>query len=156
MKKLGVLIVILLAFGVIFFAIKQNPVPQTQNNSEEEAVRTVVESFGQTLKNVPLLAPTSTLIASIEQQYGPFVSQDILTFWTANPQEAPGRITSSPWPDGLEIFKIEKDAEGAYLIQAHILEATSSGPVPSSNLMALKLRNKDGRWIITGITRTGQ
>jgi hypothetical protein len=155
MKKTIVLLIVavvaisLLAAGIaVYKDFLKNKDRNNTSAGEEVAVRDLVTRFGSVMKNVSLLAPDAA--SEIRTTYAPFVSEDILAFWEKNPTKAPGRLTSSPWPDRIEIQTIERAADGAYEVQAKIIEMTSSGPAGEEPL-AMKIRNQNGRWIITGI-----
>ncbi len=167
------LIMLALSIGVIL-AISKPSAPQapaasaatsTQASSsagnatarEEQAVRNLVARFGAELKSVPLLAPTSTLAQLIQSAYGPFISAELLLGWEKNPRWAPGRYTSSPWPEGILITDLQRDRDGSYTAQGKIIDAyngaTSTIEMDSGEFVAMKVRNIGGTWRITGFTK---
>ena len=91
--------VLILGLAVIACAI---PIPTptlapTSNPAEEAAVRAVVEGLGSKLKLVALLSPTAA--QDIQTQYAPYVAPDLLNQWANDLTQAPGKLTSSPWPE---------------------------------------------------------
>ncbi|HOG61966.1 MAG TPA: FeoB-associated Cys-rich membrane protein, partial [Sedimentibacter sp.] len=90
-------IVFLMAVYMIYSIRKDNRL----NNNEENVIK-LVEDFGSTLKNVPLLAPRDEVIQAIKDNYSPYVTDELMQNWIAHPRRAPGRTTSSPWPDRIE------------------------------------------------------
>lgn len=64
--------------------------------TENQEVVSVVKKFGEVLKNVSLLAPEDVLNKSLLENYGKLLSPFLLEFWIKNPQEALGRMVSSP------------------------------------------------------------
>jgi hypothetical protein len=73
------------------------------------------------------------------------------------PERAPGRLTSSPWPDRIDIISIDRDDDGAYDVQGSIIEITST-EVGTQNIanqypIAIKVRNQNGKWVMTGFTK---
>lgn len=64
----------------------------------------VVEDFGSKLQRVPLMAPEDEVAKSIKENYSDLVSP--AEKWINNPQNAPGRVVSSLWPDRIEILKV--------------------------------------------------
>ncbi len=131
--------------------------PTTQPNapeaqSAEADIRILVENFGERLQMVSLLAPDAS--SQIEQQYGDFVSPDLLQAWMADPSAAPGRLTSSPWPDRIEISEIQAQGPDQYLVTGMVIEITSAeeinGGVAAQYPVQITVSNVDGIWLITG------
>ena len=87
-------LIMIIAFSVA--ACSPAPVGSSASAAEDAAVTAVVQEFGGRLKNVSLLAPDAA--QQIEAQYGQFTAADLLAVWMADPLQAPGRLTSSPWP----------------------------------------------------------
>lgn len=150
--------IIYLALGVIgialivIFAMNNTKEPASNNKDKEQQVREVVQEFGSRMKNVSLLAPT--VKEDIRAQYEEYVSPEIMTYWQENPLNAPGRRSSSPWPDRIEIQEVTRLEDGAYDVQGVVIEITSTeeatGGAASQYQIALKLREVSGAWIITG------
>lgn len=90
----------------------------------ERAARTVVTEFGERLQNVPLAGDADIVSAAVEEHYAPYVTEDLLTYWKENPEEAPGRATSSPWPDSIEISIVTEQGEG-FVITGSVKMMTS-------------------------------
>lgn len=116
------------------------------------AVRTVVERFGQQLQRVSLLAPESLRAEQMRESYGPFVAPDLLAAWLRDPHHAPGRQTSSPWPDRIEISSVESD-DGTCTVRGDIIYATSvelsEGGAAAREPVVVQVR-RDGAWQISG------
>lgn len=93
--------------------------------SDEAQVRQLVEDFGWALDEVPLAAPASLAAQAIREHYAPFVSAGLLSRWEAEPAQAPGRLTSSPWPDRIDIHELRRLDEGGYLVRGDIVLLTS-------------------------------
>ena len=91
-----------------------------------DSVRNLAEAFGARLAAVSLLAPEDVVRRDIRQHYGAFVTQELLERWLADPADAPGRKTSSPWPDRLEVLRIQRLASDRYRIVANIVYTASS------------------------------
>jgi hypothetical protein len=92
--------------------------------SGEGEARQTVENFGKELQQVSLLAPD--VAAQIETHYGPYVDAGLLASWQADPSQAPGRATSSPYPDHIEIQSVAPQGAG-YVVSGEIVEMTSTG-----------------------------
>lgn len=121
--------------------------------SAELAVRAHVEAFGERLKNVSLLAPPATVHADMQAQYAAYVSPELLAEWISNPTLAPGRLTSSPWPERIEISSVQPDGEG-YRVSGKVIEMTSSdteNPAVERDI-ELMVQKFGGEWRITRVS----
>ena len=65
---------------------------------------------------------------------------------------APGRVTSSPWPDRIEITSIVREAD-KYVVVGFVVEVTSievvNGGVAAKIPVRVVLEKREGRWFIT-------
>ncbi|MCK9352222.1 MAG: hypothetical protein WCT49_05745 [Candidatus Paceibacterota bacterium] len=131
--------------------------------NDRKDVQSLVETFGKRLKNVSLLAPREILTKSMEDNYGELVSSPVLIAeWVAkaseDPANVPGRLTSSPWPDRIEILNIEKRSDYAYEVKGRVIEITSVDVDGNSSdkrpitVLAEKRRDMGNRWYISGVT----
>ena len=134
---------------------------QSKNGMKErEAIQNLVQNFGNRLQNIPLLAPQDVLRKSLEDNFGPltFPSSTIIAQWTSealdDPTKVPGRITSSPWPDRIEILNMKKLSKYAYEIDGEVIEVTSTGISAKRPITILveKRRDQGNRWFITNVT----
>lgn len=125
--------------------------PQSQDLTPEEAATMTVEEFGKRLKNVSLMAPAAA--DDIEEEYSPFVAPELLAAWQAAPQEAPGRLTSSPYPERIDIESVTKAGDD-YLVEGTILLMSSTG-VAGEERVTLTLKLREGKWLITGYLPQG-
>ena len=153
-KSLLVLFVILsltVSAGAYFW--EQFKVERSRR-ADEVAVRSVVENFGHALKNVSLLSPT--VAEDIEENYKDFLDPILFEQWKEDPSKAVGRLTSSPWPDRIEISDILKFGLGAYDVMGNIVEITSveqtEGGFVSKRAIELGVVKFDDRWLITGVS----
>lgn len=96
------------------------------SNEVEAAIAKNVTEFGLRLKNVSLLAPAATVRTTMAKEYGPYLIPELLAKWQANPSSAIGKITSSPWPDRIQITGITPETDGTYRVNANVIEMTSS------------------------------
>lgn len=152
----GFIIVIMVAalFGA-WYAVRQAPwEAEPAGGSEEREVRQVIADFGKKLNMVSLAAPKEIAARSIREQYAPFISPELLAAWEADPEKAPGRLTSNPYPDRIDIVLVEKEGD-AYVVQGKVIEVTSSEPAKTAfeYRVAIKLRKQGDRWVITGFTK---
>lgn len=116
------------------------------DGEHEGDVRTTIAQFGNQLNSVSLLAPTAS--EDIQRTYGPFVAPELLAVWVANPSSAPGRLTSSPWPDHIAVESVTKNEVGAYDVVGRIILAASTGEAGAVPV-SLTVTNIDGSFLIT-------
>jgi hypothetical protein len=128
---------------------------QQANEANEEAVANIVEGFGKKLQEVSLLAPKEVLEKSMEESYGDFVTSELIEKWIRDPMNAPGRMTSSPWPDRIEILAIERSAENEYKVDGEIIEVTSTEKtedgIAAKRPITLAVKKTEGRWLIDDV-----
>lgn len=129
---------------------------QQTRKSDEDAVTELVKAFGSKLQEVSLLAPEDILKKSMKENYGDYVTETLLAQWISNPQKAPGRLTSSPWPDRIEILSANKLAEDEYEVKGEIIEITSvekeNGGIAAKRPVILKVIKSGDRWLIGEVT----
>ncbi|MTI84339.1 MAG: hypothetical protein FH756_10630 [Firmicutes bacterium] len=129
---------------------------QQTDASDKAAVTSLVEDFGSKLKTVSLLAPKDIVNKSFQENYGDFVSPELLAEWQSDPRNAPGRLTSSPWPDHIKIETIKKLSKYEYEVKGHIIEITSTekvnGGVAAQRPITLKIKKTGERWLIDAAT----
>lgn len=134
---------------------RQEGTIQKTNEADKEAVAAVVEGFGKKLQSVSLLAPKDILEESMKENYGNFVSQELIGKWISDPLNAPGRLTSSPWPDRIEILTVEKSSENEYEVKGEIIEVTSTekteSGVSAKRPITLTVKKFDERWLIAEV-----
>lgn len=121
--------------------------PQGIIDGEHEGdVRTTIAQFGNQLNSVSLLSPSAP--EDIARTYGPFVTPELLASWIANPESAPGRLTSSPWPDHIAVDSVTRNEAGSYDVQGRVILKTSAGDAGSIPV-SLTVSNVDGSFLIT-------
>lgn len=111
---------------------------------EERAAREAAVHFGTQMQNVSLLAPdASSTLAAV---YGTLVTPELLAIWQADPESAPGRITSSPFPARIEVLSSAKQGSG-YVITGRVAMETSAGAAGTVPVV-LFLTPVDNRWLV--------
>ncbi len=114
---------VLLILASLLFAYAYQQVGATPERSD--TVADFVSAFGKNLQQVSLLAPDAS--AQIEAKYGPFASRDLLDEWEKDPRHAPGRLTSSPWPDSIKVSSVQNTGVGTYIVKAAVIERVNMG-----------------------------
>ncbi|MCK9187361.1 MAG: hypothetical protein PHS16_02405 [Candidatus Colwellbacteria bacterium] len=148
--KIAVLLIIILT--LLFLGFRGM---QTNTDKEKAIVQEIVFNFGSKLKNVSLLAPEDNLKESILDNYNDYVDPVLLNSWLDNTAEAPGRLTSSPWPEKIDISEIKKIGSRSYKISGDIIEVTNieleRGGFAAKKPITLSVAEKNGKWVITNI-----
>ncbi|MGE5540902.1 MAG: hypothetical protein ACM3TU_01305 [Bacillota bacterium] len=147
-RYLIVLITFLVAAGGSYWYYQYNR--EHSSLSDVFQVRTTVSGFGDELRQVSLLAPAADVAKAMDSHYSYYVHPDLLAKWKADPIHAPGRLTSSPWPDFIEITSATKNPDGSYTVDGMIAERTSSDVHPSNFIRVrfIVTKGPDG-WQIT-------
>ncbi|NLW22873.1 MAG: hypothetical protein GXY88_06420 [Tissierellia bacterium] len=121
----------------------------------EEAVRNLVTGFGERLKLVSLLAPEEQVVKDMEEHYKDFISSSLMEKWKEDPSKALGRLTSSPWPERIDIISIEKISDKEYRVEGEIVEVTSTeaetDDAASKTEITLTVIKDNDRWVINDI-----
>jgi len=124
--------------------------------SEQRAVVSLVEDFGKKLQLVSLLAPADAVNKSMEENYGGLVSPQTIAEWAKDPENAPGRLVSSPWPDRIEILNITKASAQVFKVEGEIVEVTSTEKenkgAAARRPITLEVEKAGERWLITSVT----
>ena len=125
-------------------------------NQDELEVKSLVEAFGKTLQMVSVSAPKDVAAASIKENYSDYVTSELLQKWQANPQSTPGRMVSSPWPDRIDILRIEMTDKNQYTVYGEIIEITSvkliNGGAAAKRPVTIAVQKVNDRWLISGVT----
>lgn len=120
--------------------------------TERNEVIKLVQNFGEQLKMVSLLAPNDIIKENMEKYYGEFVTPMLIENWLNDPENAPGRFVSSPWPERIDILSVEKTFEDEYKITGNIIEITSveltEGGIAAKRPITLNVKKFDGKWLI--------
>jgi hypothetical protein len=144
--SLAIVIVVVSGFAFYFW--------EKKSQLEETAVKSLVENFGYALKSVSLLSPTAP--QDIESNYRDFIAPELIAKWKGDPSKALGRLTSSPWPESIEIAGIRKVEPGLYDVFGKIIDMTGTGMAGSRpielSVTKINVDNFDSRWLITNVS----
>lgn len=148
-----ILIIIAIVVGIWVYYGQIN-----KNISDNAQARAVVVAFGQRMQNVPLAATKEIAAAAIQNNYADYVTPQLLNAWLYDPTKAPGRSTSSPWPDRIEISSIAKNKDGDYVVVGNVVEITSveveNGGIADKYPVLLGLKKISDKWVIWLFTKT--
>jgi hypothetical protein len=128
-KTLVVVVILMLSLSLLGCGQEkkdQQGTSQPNETAVKQTVSKLVEDFGGKLKMVSLLAPQDTVKQSMQENYANYVTPDLLSKWQKEPDNAPGRVSSSPWPDRIEIKSVQKLSVDRYEVKGEIIEITST------------------------------
>lgn len=136
--------------------LSRPPASSAEKGNPAGEILNIVKEFGTRLQLVSLLAPQDALKESLANQYGDLVTPELIEKWLANPMTAPGRLTSSPWPDRIEVNSITKLSDESYRVEGEIVEITSaelgSSNAASRQPVVLTLTKFQDQWLISSVT----
>ncbi len=154
-KKAGLVILCTVLAGIMITGAAL----AASDKQDKQDVLSLVENFGETLKKVTLTAPEDIAAESIKEYYSEYVTQELLALWQSEPQNAPGRTVSSPWPDRIEITDITSAGDGEYIVSGEIIEVTNTelqnGGAAAKYPVTLRITKQDNRWLISDVTIDG-
>lgn len=149
--------IILSKLGFQLINISSNTMSVSQIGVEEQKqeITALIKNFGNVLKLVSLTAPDDVVAESIKEYYSDFITPELLAIWQSNPQNAPGRILSSPWPDRIDVINIETDGDDAFVVTGEIIEVTSteqqSGDAAAKYPVEIRVIKQNNRWLISKV-----
>jgi hypothetical protein len=145
-RTVWIIVAIVLAIVAIALIVYYAPI-NGSSKADEAAVRADVTTFGNYLKDVPLSATsTDALKQDITQAYTQFVTPELLTAWITAPKQAPGRQTSSPWPERIEITNVAHQGQ-SYIVSGNIILMTSTGEAGKTPVVMQLIKEND-KWLI--------
>jgi hypothetical protein len=124
--------------------------------SPEQEIRSIVGAFSEKIELVSLTGTDEQVLAAIKENYGPYISEGLMTGWQMNPKSAPGKMSEASSPDHIEIIAIEPTDDGAYEVQGKVIETLTrpqNGVQKNYYQLAMKFRYQNGRWLMTGLTK---
>ncbi len=125
---------------------------ETGNMSDIPEIEKVIAEFGEKIKLVSLFAPQDVLNECLQETYGELVSPVLLEKWQRDKTNIPGRLTSSPWPERIEILTIEKISVGEYVVKGEIIEVTGTeqkrGGVAGRRPITFFVKKENDHWSI--------
>ncbi|MDB5195263.1 MAG: hypothetical protein JWO84_447 [Parcubacteria group bacterium] len=127
-------LIVLLAFVIASGAAYEYYWYQREHSSlsDHAQVRMTVSNLGDVLQQVPLIAPPDIVAFAMNKYYALYVRPDLLAQWEADPLHAPGRLTSSPWPDRIDTTSATKNKDGTYTVDATIVELANGAQGPQT------------------------
>ncbi|MDR2771294.1 MAG: hypothetical protein LBB57_04595 [Clostridiales Family XIII bacterium] len=128
----------------------------SQSDADNPAdVVDLVRNFGSQFQWVQLIAPAPTPERGISEKYSDFVTTELLEKWTDNPETAPGRVGSSPWPDRIEDIRAVRLSETRYTVDGTVIWISSaelkSGGAAFVQPIQLRVVKSGAEWKISEV-----
>jgi len=115
----------------------------------------LVKAFHANTSHVSLMAAAETVAQEIKENYAGFVTPGLLKKWVDDPVNAPGRASSSPWPERIEVSGINKLSETEYEVKGTEIWVTSieltSGGAAQKRPVVLNVIQAGDEWKISNI-----
>lgn len=152
-----VVVVVVVVAGATLVGALLGGASTSSQAEQENAASSTVAAFGQTLQQVSIMAPNAS--STIASTYAPYVDPALLQQWEANPQSAPGRVVSSPWPDHIGISSITPQGAG-YIVDGELVFMTSDNTEHGGNAgttpVVIQLEEENGAWMIVAFQGQNQ
>lgn len=136
------------------FSPSANATSGASSADARKAARAVVERFGKRMQDISVLAPPDAVRAELPKAYGGLLSPALLKTWQAHPDQIIGREGSSPWPDRIEVKKLDC-AAGTCRVAGNVDYITSNevahGGVFMRRAITLDLTNTARGWRIAAV-----
>lgn len=142
----GIILVAIIVIGAL--ALYWGPAAREARG--DDAAKAVMIAFGDTLKNVPLTGDSAAITKAIDDNYAEFVTPELLADWKANHAHAPGRLTSSPWPERLTVSAMIPQGMGR-IVNGEVILVTSAqkaGESAETVPYVAQIVQIDGEWKI--------
>ncbi|HVW67248.1 MAG TPA: hypothetical protein VHA78_06015 [Candidatus Peribacteraceae bacterium] len=125
--------------------------------ADETAAKQIVIEFGTKMKAVSLLAGSGTVLKAMDDNYGNLVTPDLLSAWKSKPSIAPGRMTSSPWPDHINVTAVTPMDDQTMIVSGNVVEMTSEevahGGYANMYPVRIVVVNQNGAWRIAAFMK---
>ena len=115
--SLFIVLALTLLFGVALYG-------PTDIWLEKREVHAAVEEFGAQLQKVSLAGEVWQVRDALGAHYRPYLTEELLEMWSADPSLAAGRQTSSPWPARIDVGIITEQGE-TYVVNSEVVFMTS-------------------------------
>lgn len=110
-----------------------------------------METFGQRLQEVFLLAPQEELITAMEKFYGDLVDPTLFAVWMKDPLGAPGYLKSTSIPERIDEIQAKRQSDGSYEIQGILIETDQGQEVNRLDIRLVVSPLEQG-WRITQVS----
>lgn len=126
-KKVLVGLVVVLVGLVVAGLILSFKMPESLTPEEKQEIINLVEGFGEKLVSVDKVAPDGMIAQDIEENYSPFLTDNLILEWTFDSAKVLGRVCSSPWPERIEIVSVKKLDTNSAKVKGNVVWVASGG-----------------------------
>jgi hypothetical protein len=155
---------VLLVIGSALYALPHDDVSEVTDPNQSVSsppadelatVEGVVKAFGLRMQKVSVLADAAS--QQMDHEYTGLVTPELIAKWKATSTEAVGRVTSSPWPEKIEIVTTSKIDANTYKVEGNVIEVTSDsahkgGPAAIYPVI-IELQKRNDVWLIASFKR---
>ncbi len=150
---------VIAAAALIVWALLSARTPPAPQTDESSHIASFIEGFGRQLQKVSLSGSREAAAQAIDQYYTPYLTPETLSLWSNDPmREAPGRLTSSPWPDHITVLSVTKNPDDSYTVVGDVVEMTSEeithGGNAGSYQATIRLEKRGGGYLIASFQVT--
>jgi hypothetical protein len=133
-RFIAVGMVLLLAISIGAFYWFRVPATPSQNPADVNAIYQVVGEFGARLRDVDMSAPTQNILAVLNFDImKKLITDRLYQVFMQDTSRIPGRITSSPWPESIQIVSVRKLDDTSYTVNGSIILMTSNALAQGGN-----------------------
>jgi putative hemolysin len=155
---LGIVFITFLGLGAFLFysfSLREKRTISQETIDDVSIIKNTVDEFGEKLKSVSLQSPKEILEKQIRENYGKFLSPELLTEWINDSSKALGRKFSSSWPERIDIKNIQRISESKFLVDGEVIEITSVEAIEGGEAnrfpITLTLEKRNSKWVIVNI-----
>lgn len=116
---IGSIVAIIALASLVFYFAGLVLAPTSERSDQVVAF---MNEFGDRLDDVSLASSTEEIAASMDEQYGPYLSDDLLASWKNDPSIALGKTKAGVIPDGIRIKSVRNVGTLSYTVKAFIKE----------------------------------
>jgi hypothetical protein len=154
-RYIAIIIVGLLVAGIVWYA--QNPVFNSSFRNGEQVVTDLTHQIGEDMQKISLLGPKDTVESDIERYYKPIVTPELYAIWKTDINLVPGRVTSSPYPQKIDITRTEKMSKTKYRIFGTVVEVANGAgdttEVAGTYPITITYSYLNGKWLISELEK---
>jgi len=152
-------IVLIVAIGILA-GCTPKATTSSQNAADINAIYQVVGELGARLKDVGLIAPDQDVITAMDFNLKQLITDRLYQAFVQDTSRIPGRVGSSPWPEGIEIVSVQRLDNGSYTVVGNQImmdsDALAHGGNDGETPITLTFKKINGVWLIDDVVGGAQ